>query len=192
MVLLRMLAFIPERLIATTPKPQSVNTQSPPKKDPLPTKKPTSPLHSSPPKPMAAAAKPKTDTTDNQPLLNWQETVKKVPLSGVAKQFLTHCSLSNFKDDTLSLVVAAPYSNILNKKLETKLRQALVDHLKKPIKLMIHVSTSNNETPAMIEQRLETKKQHELDQSIEDDQHVEFIKTKFNAKIANNKTKAVD
>ena len=196
MVLLRMLAFVPESQINKINPRANENINNTPakpshhldkKQTALQPKQPATTTTETPPTPPIKENTKQTTQAANTPL-DWHETVKQVKLSGMAKQFIGHCSLSSVEEDTLNLIVSAPYSNMLNKKLEKKLRDALAAYLNKPINLIIHISTSNNETPAMIEQRIQTEQQQKLNKTIQEDEHIQYIKDKFNAKIENKTT----
>ena len=185
MVLLRMIAFLPKRQASDRPLPLSTINAASEEATKTPTKPVSAPAMAAP---KAEPPSPKTNTPETQDhpniiSIDWHQTVTKLDLSGMAKQFITHCSLSSYADNILTLIVSAPYSNMLNKKLEAKCQAALRTHLQQPIKLKIHVSTSNDETPAIIAQRLEDSAQQKQKQTIEGDKHIQFIQHKFNAKI---------
>ena len=159
MTLLRMLAFQPLNLQETT---ATATATAPPQ--PAVTKKKIA---------------PPTDIGQH----NWQDVVNALPLAGVSKQFALNMSFDKQEGQTLFLQLSHEHQNLLNPKLVERLQTAFSEHYQAPFVLQISVAHTPLNTPAMQQQKEIIDAQKQLQEKLDQDPHLSFIKNNFNVKI---------
>jgi len=159
MILMRMLAFQP----VTTEMPSSPTTKTP------------------------AAIKnqtPITTTATTASPSQWADMLSKLGLTGMAYVLASNCSLSNIKENRITLTLASKHATMLNKKLSDRIEEALNQHLNKTIKLDIKVTDTTNDTPMKQQQQEKIAKQSAADTAIQSDSEVQKIMGLFNATLS--------
>jgi DNA polymerase III subunit gamma/tau len=181
MVMLRMLAFVPDNSsIATTVK---TNTQ-------VTTK------NNEPEKPKLTAI---TDTANShstvQPSLsnstattvpgqdNWLEILNNLKVSGTTQALVRHCSIGAISDNQIELLLEPSQAPMLNKKHEERLSQALSESLQKQVKILINIGKKKMETLASKAEHVSKTKQAAAENVINQDPQVKTLLEVFDATI---------
>ncbi|KPK38956.1 MAG: DNA polymerase III subunit gamma/tau [Gammaproteobacteria bacterium SG8_47] len=116
-------------------------------------------------------------------VLDWHRTVASLKLAGVVKQLAIHCALVAHDGERLELCLDPDFSHLHTKDRQTRLEQALSEHLAQPVRLNIAVQSPPDETPAARAQRVEAERLAAATQRIEQDANVKAIVDTFNARI---------
>lgn len=171
MILLRMLAFQPVRVsnfVAKTEvelvRPKPVETSQP--------------IVIKADKPVVIVEERTAQSHD------WSSIVNQLNLTGLAKVLAEHCVLSSWIDDLISLNLDESQKPLLgNKRYEDRLREALSQHLGKPIRLKITSGLIVGETPALQTKRLFTAEQDAASNQANADPEIQKLIKAFDAKI---------
>lgn len=94
--------------------------------------------------------KPKT-VSDN---LNWDQLVGELPLSSMAQALALNCSIKSSTKSHIELNLAPKHSALLNEKVRARLNNTIDEHFGSKIKLEIHITEPEIETPAAKATRL--------------------------------------
>lgn len=162
MTFIRMLAFQPVTTEVQIPTIKPPSTPTIPKKE----------------TPVATTVTSAKDTS------NWAEILSKLGLSGMAYVLASNCSLSSLTENRVILTLASQHETMLNKKLTTRIEEALVRYLGKPIKLDLKIINLNSDTPIQQQQQEQTAKQSAADAAIQNDSEVQKIMGMFNATLS--------
>lgn len=169
MILLRMLAF----------RPQSVDLKASPHTKPTPSP--------SPPKPTPVPAKPNSQET------SWEQLLNQLNLHGAALAVASHCALEQQTADAIHLVLDAQHAPLLNKAIEQRMANALNEHFNKPMELHLKILQSSQlRTPATIDEAKQQQRQSQAIQSITNDNHVKALMDQFNARLLPDSIKSKD
>lgn len=199
MVLLRMLAFQP--VTSTSQKPGGSPVKiaaTPPRASVQPSNKPL-PIEHSPPeltsvkKPGSLKEKIEAPTLLGQSVkspspstTHWETLLTQLSLSGITYEIASNCTLRTFSDHLIELILSPGCAALLNEKTQTRLNEIINKHLGKKIKLMIHIGSTQGETPAEKSRRT-TKEQHEAAVSaIENDPIVKSMIDKLGVNLDPN------
>ncbi|MBU0744977.1 MAG: DNA polymerase III subunit gamma/tau [Gammaproteobacteria bacterium] len=183
MVMLRMLAFRPE---VVSPLTINVCNKNPTNTDrnvsPTPISKDETTNHND--KQPSDIAAPKTVTSDNSNLL------LKLEVTGPTLALLQHCIVTKITENEVEIMLEPNQAPLLNKKQEERINAALSKHFNSPMAAIIKLGTANMETSANIKKRENSRKQNEALQTIEKDQGIKELMSKFDAKIIANSVKS--
>lgn len=170
MIVLRMLAFQPVHILSESPQQElDTNTND-----------------------IAAEIKQTSIVTQKPHIENistddWAQLCIKLKLSGITKLLAENCTLNNWDDDKMELILHESQKPLLNPKNVEKIQNALRESLQKPIKLTINIGELPQETPAS---QVVRQKQSQMDQAIlaiKADQNIRQLEETFGAKIADVK-----
>jgi DNA polymerase-3 subunit gamma/tau len=165
MTLLRMLAFQPLKIEESQPH--------------LLKKKVTPALNNTAPLSKPNIAANETKITEE----NWKETVNSLPLAGVSKQFALNMSFIKQEGQALFLNLSHEHQSLLNPKLVERLQNAFSEYYQTPFTLQISVTETPLNTPAMQQQKEIVASQNQLQEKLDQDPHLSFIKNNFNVII---------
>lgn len=187
MLMLRLLSFYPLSTEVNTSKPQATNTTE--AKRPNPTteipKKETA-------RPIAEKTTSTESTAPTEPkkleITNWPELVELLPLNGIGKQLARHMSFAEQQGNTLKFILAENHRAILNNRLHNDLSKTLSHYFGQEVLLQIDINSNNENSPAALKMKEEAEKQTSLQEKLNLDANLDFIKNNFNATIANIKT----
>lgn len=161
MIVLRMLAFKPATA-ATVPAE-------------TPTKTLTLATESCSPTP-APSPSPPAETS-------WTDLLPQLGLSGLAQVLAANCTLEKMTADKLILALSENHKPMFNQKLLERIEQAITRHFNKPIKLEIHITSSDIYTPAKQQQEMQDKRQTIATEVIKNDEQVQKIMDLFDATL---------
>lgn len=159
MTLLRMLAFQPKieesnKIVTRTPISTSISEKEP----------------------IATSPTPQTQS--------WANILSKLELSGMAYALASNCMLTNIADNKITLTLSVQHQPMFNKKLGDRIEQALSRYLNKPIKLDMHFTNIEVDTPTKQQQQEQTARQSAADEAIKNDSDVQKIMGLFNATLS--------
>lgn len=140
-------------------------------------------------KPIAAPQKPTApddiDSTDKSAF--WHQVCDNLSVAGIAKQVALNCRLLDYQDNTMRLSVDHNHQAVINERLIKQIETALSQYLSKKIQLTIETDgtdqASQQQTPRQQKQQQQQDRQQQAEAEIQQDQHVRFMKTEFNAII---------
>lgn len=115
---------------------------------------------------------------------DWTTLTATLPVAGMAKQLIRHMSLEKREGNTLFLNLSADHQSLLNAKLTERLTEALAAHYQAPISLQISIAGTPLNTPAIEKQRETETAQQQLQDKLDLDPHLDFIKNNFNATLS--------
>ncbi len=186
MALMRMLAFAPESSsenITASLRPSSV---IPKEKLPLCDGKGEK-LNIKTEHAPASALKVQTalnpDTCTNQSNGNWAVLMNQLKLNGMTKMLAQNCEMKSFSTDNIELCVQEEYEHLLEKTYQDKIKTALSEHFRKPIRLKFSVGSVAGMTPAELNTRERQAKQLQAITAIETDSFVRELIDNFDAKL---------
>lgn len=191
MLMLRMLAFIPQSLISpndatlapSSASPSPVNTSS---ARPSSASSPSFSVSSS-----SSARQSSTSASASYPLpqsfTNTQELLTQLKISGSTAALLQHCALTHTSDDEMTFLLQQKHAPLLNKKHEERLQQSLQELFGKSLRVTINVANNDNDnlsnlsnlTPAEIQER----KHAELLRILEEKPQIKKILQTFDGTI---------
>jgi len=184
MVLLRMLAFRPDRgetSSGSIPAPcvQQASNSSPAQVAPIPT------VDTNSQKTTACKSHAKN-------LSDWHQTVAQLNLGGIARQLAQNCVFDSWDNDQLKLHLDPAHQGMCTARSEENLKQALETYCENKVKLCIQVKVSQEETPAQRQTRAQTNRQSEAEQSMTTDPIMQVMEREFSAKLVPGSVKPVD
>ncbi len=113
----------------------------------------------------------------------WKEVVNALPLAGVSRQFALNMSLIKQDGQTLFVYLSHEHQSLLNPKLVERLEKAFTEYYKTPFTLQISVTEAPLNTPAIQQQKEIIDSQKQLQEKLDQDPHLDFIKNNFNVII---------
>ena len=184
MILLRMLAFRPQRADTNNAAPLPAKPASI-KAAPHPVAAPEQPLvgqsAASDIRPEAPAASLSAVTSDARPD-NWSEIIAALKIGGRTRELANNCVLDKIDDNVCRLLIDPGFQRV-GTIAEEKLREALQKYYGKPLKLEIAPQISQQMTPALEIQKAREDRQQAAVDAINDDPNVLALKEQLGARI---------
>ena len=134
------------------------------------------------PESTSAAATPNFDG-------NWRKLLSQLKL-GITKPLAEHCELTQFDENSMTLLVPESKKNLLTKQYQEKLASQISQHFGKKIKLDFNIGGSGN-TPAQQIQQEKAQAQSSAELAIRQDTFVQALMHEFDATIIPNSIKPV-
>ena len=169
MVLMRMLAFMPEDSTVHTAQPTRITVPE----------RATAPTSASP------ALKKKLIDGD------WNSLVQELPLAGMERMLAHNCEFVAWQDGHIELRVPYAQRHLNNRAYHDRLKSALEQHLGAKIRLEISVGPSNGNTIAEIQGRESQQRQNEAAAAIDDDPFVRDLVESLDARVLSSTIKPV-
>ena len=113
----------------------------------------------------------------------WFDIVSAMQISGMARELANHSILLSVDDKICTLVLDSGHQQLRNKRVEERLQSALQTYYKKPLKLVIEIGNTDNETPAIISSKQREQRQRAAEIEITEDANVRALTETFDAKI---------
>ncbi len=161
MTLLRMLAFAPE-LAGTAPTRGAALVAARPLR--------TSQRPAEPPRPAVAGA-----------AIDWPTLAQALKLTGLARELALHSELIGHEGDHFTLRV--PVRALLEGGNELRLREALADHLGRPVRLSTQVGATGGGTAAVRNEQARALRQKQAEDAIYSDPFVRELIDNFGASV---------
>jgi DNA polymerase-3 subunit gamma/tau len=114
---------------------------------------------------------------------DWNSLVAALELNGMAQQLALNCSLQNYQDNTLHLVLAPGYAQTRTKNAEDRLRAALESYTGKPVRLQIRVAESTVATPAERHTQQQAERRQAAWTELNQDPNVQALCDTFEAQV---------
>lgn len=173
MIMLRMLAFRPERM-ATPPSPKTIIHSPPP------------PVASVAPSPLPVSSQDFRQDFQVEKVEQdeWANLVHSLSLNGMVKQLALNCFLKKHEGDHWYLGLPQELKSLLTKKRQEELQSILQNHLGNAgTTLHISVEYAQGETPALQQQRIQEVREQAALIAIENDPFVKQFIEQCGAKI---------
>ncbi len=170
MVLLRMLAFTPQ-------KNESGNATQLPQVQ----KKVIKPPAPNPLKSGSTISTPLNASNEND--VQWSDIIQAMNLQGLTRELANNCLLLSVDETTCQLILDTTKASIRSSRSEEKLQTALQKYYAKPLKLVIKTDILSNDTPAVQIQKEKLNRQQEAINDIENDPNIQALKTNFDARV---------
>jgi len=124
--------------------------------------------------------------------LDWGTLLAQLNVQGMARELAKHCTLENFVDGRLTLILAPQHKHLLtNKMAQDKLQTALADYFDEPVRLVVMSGVNNVATPAAVEQKVKQTLQQQAVDGITQDPFVREVQTQFGAQILEETIKPI-
>ena len=185
MILLRMLAFRPL-------PPEGGGRESPRQEVSAPpdsrAERPTASREAAPAEASQAAVEnPRLPGADE-----WGRIVDGLGLSGMMREFASHCVLDSREGDRMRLVLDEAHAYLLNKQRERQLEKALKEYLSAAIKLEVVCGAARRDTPARQKIKAQAVREQRALEAIEQDAGIRILQETFNARIVPDTIRPVD
>ena len=185
MLMLRMLAFTPDKTVTA-----SRDTAAPAKKS-APAKQAGSAAG-------AATAKTQNAVAESKPVLtpaaagqDWLNIIQQLKLGGLTGQFAGHCAIKSWENNKLVLNLDPQHQSLQGSRAEEMLRKALISAFK-DLRVEIVVEELVSETPQQIREAQQQDRQSSAVEDIYADPYVQAMQTKFDAQVVKESIKPVD
>jgi DNA polymerase III subunit gamma/tau len=191
MVLLRMLAFRPERGSlpqggdpGKKPEPARVN----------PRQADAAPEPAARPEPTARTESPAQPPSSGSPadLRNWNQVVSGLKLGGISRQLAENCQYRDWDGGFLTLTLDPAHEHMRVESSEHRLLLALQEFLGTDLKLKIQVEQPQSETPAQQQARARAERQNQAEQAMAQDPIVQAAEEQFGARLITESVKPID
>ncbi|MDD2761690.1 MAG: DNA polymerase III subunit gamma/tau C-terminal domain-containing protein, partial [Methylomonas sp.] len=181
MIMLRMLAFRPQKTEASAPVlPVPGKTPSKPAVAPKPvTEQPTEHSIASE-MPAETVAKPEVEPVANSN--DWSAIIDRLNIRGLTLQLAHNCVLDKVDDKVCRLLIDPGFQRV-SAAAEEKLSDALQKYFGRPLKLEIAPQISQQMTPALEMQKAREDRQQAAVDAINADPNVQALKVQFDARI---------
>ncbi|WP_341744300.1 DNA polymerase III subunit gamma/tau [Azonexus hydrophilus] len=189
MTLLRLHAFrprgVPEMLdtVRATPRPTAVSAA------PVP-KAPVAAV--TPPAAAAERAAPAAKSFAEDAGDDWNATVARLALSGLAKELALNCELRALEEGRCLLRLPSTKGHLQIKPSPERLQQALSEYFGRPLVLKIELGDPSSETPAEQAGRQRQARQADAEAAIEQDMFVQEAISSLDASIVKSSIKPID
>jgi DNA polymerase-3 subunit gamma/tau len=182
MTLMRMLAFIPDDMTATSTGGQEktaaeVAARAPSSRTDAEIKRPLSSVT------IETTVKPDFDINLSSFSDGWRVMVNQLKLSGLAKMLAQHCEVKNVLPNEIEFCVPETHKHLLDKAYQERMQIALREYLGKPVRLKFSVGIITGLTPAELGSREKQEKQLQAVAAIESDLFVRELVEHFDAKL---------
>ncbi len=187
MLLLRLLAFTPvlEDDAVQVPTPATKMQHKSVDQEKPAAKKPEALQQAAAGAPLEKVVSVNLDQSDKSTF--WHDICENLPIAGIAKQVALNCHLVDYQGNIMRLSVDKNHQSIINARLIKQIETALSKYLSKKIQLTIDLGkvdeVKHQQTPRQKKQQQQQDQQQHAEAKIEQDKHIRFMKTEFNAII---------
>jgi DNA polymerase III subunit gamma/tau len=179
MVMLRMLAFKPDKAETGTISPQPAQPLNPvPQAQP---KSQTDPVSKA--EPLSAMTKIKEDSSSTDSKHNWVDMIAIMKLESLTRELANNCILELMDTESCRLLLDASHQQLLTPIREKKLQQALQEYAGIPLKLTIKIEQESLDTPAVQMAKAAQDKQQATIDAINSDPNIQALKEQFDARV---------
>lgn len=114
---------------------------------------------------------------------NWHELLATLGLAGIVHNVASHCELRGNEGGRLHFVLDQANATLFNDGHPDKLRLALENAFGEPLKVTVEVGQVRAETPAMRRARLDSERQQQAIESIENDPNLQALMSRFDGEL---------
>lgn len=115
---------------------------------------------------------------------NWLRLYSQLDISGIAANVLANSDFQRVEANKLHFVLDHAQSAVFSEELLPKIAQALSDYFSLEILVHIEIGDAQNETPAMLSQRLKAEKHIAMVNDFESDENVQELLKHFSGTLA--------
>ncbi len=123
---------------------------------------------------------------------DWETLLGKLKLSGLTKEFASHCTLQSIDDKQCVLLLDPAHTQLQNQTVQKSLQKAINDKLSNELKLVIKLETPQQESPAGKRTRISDERQQAAQLAIEQDDNVKALQQQFDATIIPGSVEPMD
>lgn len=123
---------------------------------------------------------------------DWETVLGKLKLSGLTKEFASHCTLQRIDDKQCVLLLDPAYTQLQNPTVQKSLQKAINNNLGAGLKLVIKLETPQQESPAGKRTRISDERQQAAQLAIEQDENVKALQQQFDATIIPGSVEPMD
>lgn len=123
---------------------------------------------------------------------DWETLVAKLKLSGLTKEFASHCTLQSIDEKQCVLLLDPAHAHLQNKTVFNGLQKAIHNRLNPELKLVIKQESQHQETPAGKRARISDERQQAAQVAIEQDDNVKALQQEFDATIIPGSVEPMD
>ncbi len=123
---------------------------------------------------------------------SWLKTVAAMGITGIARELANNSVLKSLDDKLCTLVLAPGHEQLHSKRVEERLQSAIQEYYKKPIKVVIEIGATGQDTPATLLENQREKRQQAAEAAITEDANVRALAEVFDAKIIPGSTEPLD
>ncbi len=189
MTLLRMLAFAPQRAVASVvpPVPRPVPAAIQAVRNEIAEVKPLAA------ETQAASQPVPQPSVVNSVNLDWNALLSQLNLQGMARELAKNSVLASFSENRVVLNLSPQHKHLQSNKIaHDKVQTALSEYFAKPIKLAIQLGAVNDvATPAAVEQSVKQTRQQQAEDAIRQDPFVREAQAHLGAQVIDNLIKPV-
>ena len=189
MTLLRMLAFAPQRAVASVvpPVPRPVPAAIQAVRNEIAEVKPLAA------ETQAASQPVPQPSVVNSVNLDWNALLSQLNLQGMARELAKNSVLASFSENRVVLNLSPQHKHLQSNKIaHDKVQTALSEYFAKPIKLAIQLGAVNDvATPAAVEQSVKQTRQQQAEDAIRQDPFVREAQAHLGAQVIDHLIKPV-
>ncbi|MEE9412966.1 MAG: DNA polymerase III subunit gamma/tau C-terminal domain-containing protein, partial [Methylococcales bacterium] len=123
---------------------------------------------------------------------DWETVLGKLKLSGLTKEFASHCTLQHIDNKQCVLLLDPAHTQLQNPTVQKSLQKAIHNNLGAGLKLVIKLETPQQESPAGKRTRISDERQQAAQRAIEQDENVKALQQQFDATIIPGSVEPMD
>ncbi len=181
MVMLRMLAFRPEEPAEAAAKISQAGEDKP-----MAISAATQPLSGHRHDARAGQSEAQVDrcsAATPAPVTDWPAIIQAMGVTGMSRELASNCSLRSIDAKLCLLMLDPQHAQLRTDRVRASLEKALQAYFQRPLKLVIDLDVTEQETPAALFRRQTEEKQKLAERTLEQDENVRALKELFDAKI---------
>ncbi|MDF1584543.1 MAG: DNA polymerase III subunit gamma/tau [Methyloprofundus sp.] len=181
MILLRMLAFNPQKNTVSAQKIAPTITQKP-----LPAKATGSVVRSTAQASESAVMQSKSESLATRAYKeepSWHEVVAAMNIVGLTRELANNCILEAVDEQQCCLILDPKQAQIRSPRSEEKLQAAVQAYYGRPLKLVIKTEAVVADTPAVQIQKDKINRQQQAVDAIDNDENIQALKANFDARV---------
>jgi DNA polymerase-3 subunit gamma/tau len=122
---------------------------------------------------------------------DWPTLIRAMELTAMTRELANNCVMVVLNESGCELSLEPKLIHLRSPRAVGGLERALSDYFNRPVKLQIHMVAATAETPASRNQREKEELQREAEDAIEQDEFVQSLQAKFDARIVPGTVKPV-
>ena len=121
----------------------------------------------------------------------WRQYIEASGLGGPARAICAHSSLTIQSDNQVTIEIAPEFQDLCTEEMQDKILNTLKQFDSNYVQITFKY-TNSKATPASEDDRINQEKQHDAEQSIKGDPHVQALQEKLGARVIANTTKPIE
>ncbi|MEL0083505.1 MAG: DNA polymerase III subunit gamma/tau [Gammaproteobacteria bacterium] len=124
-----------------------------------------------------------TPTKTEPPAVDWSQQAYALSLTGLVQQLAAQLVLVAVTENEYRFTLDPTHRAVLNRAAQSRLEQALSEHVGRSIKVVVDLASQSGDSPAKERQRLEQQRLEETTQKLREDPTVKALEGTFGAQI---------